>query len=96
MFSAAEAAASAHLAALQPESALGGEGDDGQSGNRILAFQARASPSPIPGAAIALNMKVNFGVPKCRTGAVGAAPVHKDKSLRNFPKRLFGRSKATP
>jgi len=61
-----------------------------------LRFKPRASPRQFWALAIALNIKINFGVPKCRTGAVGAARVHKAKSLRNFPKHLFGRSKATP
>jgi hypothetical protein len=31
-------------------------------------------------------MKINFGVPKCRTGAVGAARVHRAKKLKEFSK----------
>jgi hypothetical protein len=58
-------------------------------GTAFWRFKAHPNPWPILGVAIALKMKINFGVPKCRTGAVDAARVHRAKSLRNFPKCLF-------
>ena len=65
----------------------------GDLGTAFLRFKPRASPRQFWALAIALNMKINFGVPKCRTGAVGAARVHKAKSLRNFQSACLGAPK---
>jgi hypothetical protein len=72
-------------------SQLGGAGDDGRFGNRVLAFQA---PRQSWTRAIALSPQMNFGVPKCRRSAVGAARVDSAKSLRNSAKRPIDRCTA--